>query len=706
MMRYCVLGWAVCCAVLPAVLRAQPHEIDSLKLRLHQPDKLTLADTVAVQMLNKLASLYRLRSSDSSLYYSQRAAQLSDQLNYPKGKLYAMLNQLSIYGGYNISTSNLDLLKRVADSAMQLAKGLSEPIKADAYLEVGRAYSARIDKEQGLKTLFAALESYERLGDKMGMAKAWYYIALVHHTNESYQEALLANQHAVRFMQEVGDQRRVAIILNNLALNFESLKQADTAIYIWKTALATAEACNEVQALWSAAANLARAYVQKQQYAEAEHYILLSLQAAKTYPARYASSLAIKGRIHLAKGEAQLALQCAKESFDIHKETQAYAMRESLELLAESYAKIGNFKEAYFFQKQYAQFQDSAYAARKAESITELQSQYNLAKKNQEIELLQRDREKETLLRHALVGGVGLSTMLATVALWGYVANRNKKNLLAQKNAQLGRTLQELQMAQAQLIAQEKLAALGELTAGVAHELQNPLNFVQNFASLSKDLALELKSELNQQEHSASANELAERIVQATEKTEFHSMRASNIVKAMIQQARRTASEKEPTDLNALLKSYTTIAYQTYCAKHPDFCATLRYELNSALPLVKVSVSDLAHALLSITQRALAEVHRKAKQLGSEMTLEPELLIYTALESENIRISIRDSGNVMGEEEKQKLFQPVVSMSKDESNVNLGLYTANEIVRANGGRIEVESRAGVGTELSIILPKQ
>jgi two-component system NtrC family sensor kinase len=704
MMLRCVLCLAICYTVSPTVLHAQLHEIDSLKLLLHRPDEITLADTAAVQILNKLASLYRLRSSDSSLYYSQQAAQLADQLNYPKGKLYAMLNQLSIYGGYNISTSNLELLKRVADSTMQLAQGLSEAIKADTYLEVGRAYSARIDKEQGLKTLFAALGSYERLGDKTGMAKAWYYIALVHHTNESYEEALLANQRAVSFMQEAGDQRRVAIILNNLALNFESLNQSDTAIYIWKTALATAEACNEVQTIWSAAANLARAYLQKQQYAEAEHYILQSLHAAKTYPARYASSLAIKGRIHLAKGEAQLALQCAKESLEIHKKAQAYAVSESLELLAESYANMGNFKEAYLFQRQYTAFQDSAYTARKVESVTELQSKYNLAKKNQEIELLRRDREKETLLRNALAGGAGLSTMLAVVGLWGYIANRKKRDLLAQKNAQLEQALQDLKLAQAQLVAQEKLATLGELTTSVAHELQNPLNFVQNFASLSRDLALELKSELSQQEHNTNAIDLAERVVQAAEKTEFHSQRASNIVKAMIQQARSTASEKELTDLNALLKTYTSIAYQTYCGKHPDFSATLRYELDSALPLTNVSVGNLARAVTSITQRALSEVHRKAKEIKPETAFKPELLICTLLESEGIKILIRDNGNGRSEEEMQRLFQPFAGSEKGD--INLGLYAANEMIRANGGRIEVKSSPEEGTLFSIILPKQ
>lgn len=697
------------CLIVVAASLAQQREMDSLKSLLRLPDKVVLSDTLTVDILNHLASLYRLRSSDSALYYAEQASQLSERIAYPKGKLYALLTQLSIYGGYNTSASNLSLIKQVADSAASLARAMNQQIKADALLEIGRAYSSRLDKEKGVRLLLDALESYERLGDKTGTGKAWYYIALAHYTNASYEDALAANQNAVKLMQEAGDQRRTSIILNNLALCFDELKQTDTAVVIWKNALAIAEACNETQTIWSVTANLARACLHEKHYAEAERYITQSLEVSKSYPARYASSLLQRGRIHLAKGETQTALRCAEESLTLYQKTQGYALNDCLSLLAEIHAQMGAFKEAYLFQKQYSQFQDSANAVRKAEVVAELQSKYDVAKKNQEIELLQRDREREVLLRNSLVGGIVLTASLALVIANRFRLKQKAEAQIRQKNLELRATLQEaerqaeeankqrLEAERQKKIAEDASALKTELLSIASHDLKNPLQSIIGFAWLLKERCMGNQTILSGVE---AIERAAERMLKLI----------TDLLATAALDAGKLTLRLETTDIGELVRSVAEM-FQAK-AKQKNQVLHFTAESNLAAQVDSDRMREVFENLVSnaIKYSPLGKpIWITVEKQSSKPAMTPVSDSPASNRQKVVRISVRDEGDGLSEEDMQRLFGKFQRLSArptgGEDSTGLGLSIVKQIVELHGGRIWAESEGkGKGATFIVELP--
>lgn len=704
----------MCYAMLfAAVAGAQVREIDSLRALLQLPDALSLADTVAVTVLNRLAALYRLRSADSALYYAEQAASIAERVGYPKGKLYALLTRLSIYGGYNTSVSNLAHIKSVADSAFLLARTMDEQTKADALLEVGRAYSSRLDKEKGIQLLLEALESYERLGDKTGMGKAWYYIALVHYTNGQYQDALDANQNAVRWMQETGNRRSTAIILNNLALCYDELRQADTAVAIWKNALSLAEAVDEVQTIWSVTANLARVCVRKKQYAEAEQYIARSLEVSKSYPARYASSLMHKARIHLAKGEVHSAKQSAEESLRIYRQTQGYALPECLNLLAEIYAAQGNFKEAYHFQKQYAELQDSIQTARKAEIVAELQSKYDVAKKNQEIELLQRDRERDALLRNALVGGIILTASLALVIANRFRLKQKAEAEIQQKNLALQAALEEAerqaneakrQRAEAEAqrkLAEEASAMKSELLSIASHDLQNPLQSIIGFACLIKERCEDnpvLLRSVSAIEHAAQRmlRLITDLLVTAALDTGQFTLK-----REIVELDELVQTVVEMFQVQAQQKRQTLHCTATSGAKVYVDAERMREVLDNLISnAIKYSQPN-THIWVSVALTANEE------PVGNEVASQASAQCRER--QHTVRIMVRDEGEGLSEDDMKRLFGKFQRLSArptgGESSTGLGLSIVKQIVELHGGRVWAESEGkGKGTTFIVELP--
>ncbi len=697
----------ILCATVSTMSFAQQREIDSLKSFLLLPDTITSSDTLTVDILNKLAALYRLRSSDSALYYSEQAAALSERLSYPKGKLYALLGKLSVYGGYNTSTSNFSLIQHVADSAARLARTMPPAIQADALLEIGRAYSSRIDKEKGVKMLLDAVESYAQFNDQIGMGKAWYYIALVHYTNKNYQDALLANQHAVRLMQASGDQRRSSIILNNLGLCFDVLHQTDTAVAIWREALATAESCDEPQTIWSVTANLARICLREQRYAEAERYIARSLEVSKSHPGRYASSLLQLSQLQLAKGELQSALHSAEACLTIYKNTQGYGLPDCLSLLAEIHARMNNFKEAYFFQKQYSQFQDSATATRQADVVAELHSKYDLVKKNQEIELLQRDRERDTLLRYSLIGGIFLTASLALVVANRFRLKQKAEAQIQQKNLELRAALQEserqakeanrqrLEAEQQRRIAEEANALKSELLAIASHDLKNPLQSILGFAWLLKERCADYP-------HLLSGIELIEHAAQRMLKL------ITDLLATAALDAGKLTLQKDTTDIGQLVQSVVAMFQIQTKQKNQVLHLTIK---SSAI--VHIDINRMQEVFENLISNAI-----KYSPPGTSIwvTVEKQLMHHAhdsptlSLETkEVVRIAVRDEGSGLSEDDMKRLFGKFQRLSAHptggETSTGLGLSIVKQVVELHGGKVWAESEGkGKGATFIVELP--
>ncbi len=278
------------------------------------------------------------------------------------------------------------------------------------------------------------------------------------------------------------------------------------------------------------------------------------------------------------------------------------------------------------------------------------------------------------------------------------------------KNVELARALSELKAAQDQLIQQEKLAALGQLTAGIAHEIQNPLNFVNNFSEVSKKLVSELKAELERPDNidKTYVDEILHDIGDNASIIAHHGKRASSIVTSMLRHARVENNERSETDLNALLKEYLAISYHSYRAQDRNFNVRMTTTFDETLQPLKISSQDIGRVFLNIIQNGFYAANQKAAELKSSGKLNgyaPELSITTAQQNGKVVIRIRDNGIGIDEHVKKKLFEPFFTTKKGNEGTGLGLSISNDIIKAYGGSISVESVAGEYAEFIITLPK-
>jgi signal transduction histidine kinase len=288
------------------------------------------------------------------------------------------------------------------------------------------------------------------------------------------------------------------------------------------------------------------------------------------------------------------------------------------------------------------------------------------------------------------------------------VAERTAE-LTEQKN-ELKKSLAELKAAQDQLVHSEKMASLGELTAGIAHEIQNPLNFVNNFSELSVELAHELLEELEKPDFDRElVQDLVKDLTQNQEKINHHGKRAANIVTGMLQHARSSTGAKEPTDLNALADEYLRLSYHGLRAKDKSFNAKMATDFDPTIRKIEVVPQDLGRVLLNLINNAFYAVHQKNKQLSENTQLlesySPTVTVSTKKLKNAVEIRIRDNGTGIPDSLKAKIFQPFFTTKPTGQGTGLGLSLAYDIVtKGHGGTMEVETKEGEGTTFLIKLP--
>ena len=274
--------------------------------------------------------------------------------------------------------------------------------------------------------------------------------------------------------------------------------------------------------------------------------------------------------------------------------------------------------------------------------------------------------------------------------------------ILEDAKARIENTLDELKSTQSQLIHAEKMASLGELTAGIAHEIQNPLNFVNNFSEVSVDLIEEMKEELVAGEIDE-VNEISSDLKQNLEKITYHGQRASAIVKGMLEHSRTGDGQKQAVDINELADEYLRLAYHGLRAKDKSFNADFETELDESLQPISIIPQDLGRVLLNLINNAFYAVASSNK--GSRPDYRPLVKIKTQKEDDLLKISIKDNGDGIPDDIKEKIFQPFFTTKPSGEGTGLGLSLSFDIIRkGHEGDILVNSTQGEGTEFIIELP--
>jgi two-component system NtrC family sensor kinase len=316
---------------------------------------------------------------------------------------------------------------------------------------------------------------------------------------------------------------------------------------------------------------------------------------------------------------------------------------------------------------------------------------------------------RQRLLLGATLAGLALLAGLGFV-LWR--ANRQKQRanaLLSQQKAEIqvqrdhtAQALTKLRTTQTQLIQAEKMASLGELTAGIAHEIQNPLNFVNNFADVSAELMAELQEALATSD-TAEATALAEDVTQNLGKIHQHGQRAAGIVRGMLEHSRASTGERAPLEINALADEYLRLAYHGLRAKDKSFNAELKTNFAPGLPLVEGVSADLGRVLLNLFSNAFYAVQQR--QLAGELGYAPTVEVATEWAGQQVMVHVKDNGTGMSESVQQKIFQPFFTTKPTGEGTGLGLSLAHDIIaQGHGGSLRVESQAGQGSTFHVRLP--
>ena len=540
----------------------------------------------------------------------------------------------------------------------------------------------------------------------------------------------------------VGDQYQLGVSYENYGMN---RRAADN----YRIAIADLKKMEDTNGLYRAYGTIVFPLIAMEEYDEAKKYMQLSLQDTINHKdwviARYNDAqgqiLKSQGKyqeaipyfemaentfsklegvtwasafmnLYLAESyfyleEYNKALQYATEALMLDSNVQA--TEKATLLLSQIHEKLDNPSQAYQFLKDYQLLRSENEKAEEINRIADAEIRSILDESEKAIDLLEREKlkkEKESLFQRWLI--ISVLIVLIFVVVFAIILYRNNKNKqkanaqLKRQKKKIERTLDQLKATQSQLIQSEKMASLGELTAGIAHEIQNPLNFVNNFSELSHELIDEMNQELDKGEI-VEAKVIATDIQQNLEKINHHGQRADAIVKGMLQHSRNSSADKELTDINKLADEYLRLSFHGLRAKDKTLNATMKTDFDESLPKIYVAPQDIGRVILNLINNAFYAVSEKKKLLNDE-NYESLVTVRTEKKGRFINIHIIDNGVGIPPEVKEKIFQPFFTTKPSGQGTGLGLYLSYEIIQVHGGELKIETREGEGTIFTILLP--
>jgi signal transduction histidine kinase/ligand-binding sensor domain-containing protein len=303
-----------------------------------------------------------------------------------------------------------------------------------------------------------------------------------------------------------------------------------------------------------------------------------------------------------------------------------------------------------------------------------------------------------------------LFALLFIGIVWGFIQYRSRRlrlenrmleDRVVQRTEQLKQSIEELKSTQAQLVQSEKMASLGELTAGIAHEIQNPLNFMNNFSEVNKELLIEMQEEMDKG-NTSEVRSIINNIISNEEKINHHGKRADAIVKGMLQHSRSSTSTKEAADINDLADEYLRLSYHGLRARDKSFNAAMKTDYDQTIGNISLVSQDMSRVLLNLYNNAFYAVSEKQKQQSADYA--PTVSVSTRKTGNNVEIRVKDNGNGIPMKVKDKIFQPFFTTKPTGQGTGLGLSLSYDIIKAHGGWIEVNTKEGEFTEFVIQIP--
>ena len=637
--------------IFQGISTAQNPSIDSLQYQL----KISAEDTSLVNILNQLAGYHTFQRPDSGVYYGSKALALARRLQFRNGEI----NALRVLGISHRAFSNYSKALQIFLEGLRLAEKYEKiNYQGEFQFNVGSMYILLGDYENGLVYVRASINNpgknriYMSILAETWTAKAYYSMgeldSAFYYSYEAYKNAIQTNT-----------PRLIMWSSRQLGELHYHLHNTDSAHYYFKLTILNADSDPSIRS--NATLSLAKLFQQSGQYDSSVFYANTAMESA------------ISGGVHNETIDACLFLK------ELHKESDPSKALEYLEI-----ATI---------------YRDSLDQLRQNMTFGDILD-FDVQQRQYELENAKSEFQNRLRLNIFL----GSTFTLLVIAFFLYRNNRQKQKangLLKEQKEEVQSTLEKLESTQSQLIQSEKMASLGELTAGIAHEIQNPLNFVNNFSEVSGELVDEMQEEIDAG-NLDDVKDISGDLKQNLEKINEHGQRASNIVKGMLEHSKTGDGVKELTDINKLADEYLRLAYHGLRAKDNSFNSDFKTDFDESLPKIEVIPQDIDRVLLNLINNAFYAVNKRAKS-GID-GYKPIVAISTKKTDDSIEICVKDNGSGIPDEVKDKIFQPFFTTKPTDLGTGLGLSLSYDIIKAHGGKIKVESTEGEGSELIIHLP--
>jgi len=621
---------------------AQFVRTDSLKQQL----VFAKEDTSKVILLLQLASKYTWSYADTSVLYTQLALNLAQKSNYERGIEMAQ-----------------------AQMSMALITLGNYPLALDY------GYKALAWKDKNHPT--------------DGMVFSLANIAMCYREQGDYNRSLIYFRRALTLANTI-QLRDQSTIWGMASSAYEKNDQPDSAIMYAKKAY-------EIQKKWSGILYvLGSAFAKKSLYDSAMFYFRTGLPVAVQNHTEIDlidiyNGIAI---VQKAKGHLDSAVWYSKKALT-EKAGKAYplGLLQSANMLADLYQSQNKVDSTLKYLRVSISLKESLFNREKTIAVQNLA--YKEQEKQDEIEASKLKYQNQVKM-YALLGGLVALLVIAFILLRNNYRRQKAFSLLQKQKQEIDiqkakaeKALVELKVTQSQLIQSEKMASLGELTAGIAHEIQNPLNFVNNFSEVSSELVDEMKTELATGNLQL-ATEISNDLKQNLEKINHHGKRAADIVKGMLQHSRSSSGVKEPIDINALADEYLRLAYHGLRAKDKDFNATMKTDFDESIGNINIIPQDIGRVVLNLITNAFYAVNEK--RTTNNENYEPIVSVITKKEGNKVLVSVKDNGNGIPQKILDKIFQPFFTTKPTGQGTGLGLSLSYDIVKAHGGELKVETK--------------
>ena len=569
--------------------------------------------------------------------------------------------------------------------------------------------------DEALDAFFKSAEVAKKSQNSRGEGDSYGAIADIYSVGNNHTNAMDYYNKAISTLRKSNDSISLASALSNAGDEFLKAKKYDTALLYFEEAKAIFDKVNYLSGKGYSLGNIGMLYasIGKNDLAEKNmnEAIRILEETGDYYPiCVYLTSMA---DVYLSKGDNQAALNYTLRSLRL---AEAYRLKEQVAdaslKLSELYEKTGNLNEAYKYYKKHIAYRDSINNINSVKKMADLRTNYEVSQKQIEVNLLNQQKRNQKNLVVSLGIILGLTIIIAGILLKNnqhkqkaYQILNLQKLATDEQKSKAENALTELQTTQKQLIHSAKMASLGEVTAGIAHEIQNPLNFVNNFSELSVELLDELKegtfNKLTASDK-AGAHGIINDLVDNLKKISDHGKRADSIVKGMLQHSRGSTGKKELIDINALAEECLRLSYHGLRAKDKAFSANFTFDFDKSIGKIEVVPQDMARVLLNLCNNAFYAVNIKKKQ--GDDAFKPLVSVITKRVGNTIELSVKDNGIGIPQKVLDKIFQPFFTTKPTGQGTGLGLSLSYDVVKAHGGEFKVETKEGAFAEFTVQLP--